>query len=86
MRVPKAEGDFGSRGLTLLYDGWNRIAEYGGTTGVTHLATCLWGMDLSGSPQGAGGVGGQLSIVASGGGTRYYPAYDEEAKGFRASS
>ena len=63
MRLPKAEGDFGSRGLTLLYDGWNRIAEYGGTTGATHLATYLWGLDLSGSPQGAGGVGGSFRLL-----------------------
>jgi RHS repeat-associated protein len=41
-----------------LYDGWNCIAEYSGTT----LAkTRLWGTDLSGSMQGAGGVGGMLS-------------------------
>jgi RHS repeat-associated protein len=41
-----------------LYDGWNCIAEYSGTT----LAkTRLWGTDLSGSMQGAGGIGGMLS-------------------------
>ena len=41
-----------------LYDTWNCIAEYSGTT----LAkTRLWGMDLSGTLQGAGGVGGLLS-------------------------
>jgi hypothetical protein len=35
-----------------LYDAWNCIAEY---TGTTLAKTRLWGMDLSGSMQGAGG-------------------------------
>ena len=67
-RLVKASDGTGT--VHYLYDGWNRIAEYSGTTGGTHVATYLWGLDLSGSPQGAGGVGGLLSIVVSGGGTR----------------
>ncbi|MBK1856465.1 RHS repeat-associated core domain-containing protein [Verrucomicrobiaceae bacterium 5K15] len=55
----------------FLYDGWNIITEYSGTT----LAkTYTWGMDLSGSMQGAGGVGGLLSV--SHGASSYYPTYD----------
>jgi RHS repeat-associated protein len=54
-----------ANGITTLYlyDGWNCIAEYQGDTGVSHVLkkTRLWGTDLSGSMQGAGGVGGMLS-------------------------
>jgi YD repeat-containing protein len=52
-------------GITTLYlyDGWNCIAEYTRSVGVspTLQKTRLWGTDLSGTPQGAGGVGGMLS-------------------------
>ncbi len=56
-----------------IYDGWNPIAELS-----TTVDYCLWGQDLSGSLQGAGGVGGLLSITkASGAETATsYPTYD----------
>lgn len=44
-----------------IYDGWNRIATF--TPQVSSLSlqvSYLWGLDLSGSMQGAGGVGGLL--------------------------
>ncbi len=54
-----------ANGITTLYlyDGWNCIAEYQGDTSVSPVLkkTRLWGTDLSGSMQGAGGVGGMLS-------------------------
>jgi RHS repeat-associated protein len=54
-----------ANGITTLYlyDGWNCIAEYTRSVGVsaTLQKTRLWGTDLSGSMQGAGGVGGILS-------------------------
>lgn len=56
-----------------IYDGWNLIAEYEGTTPAFSRAH-TWGLDLSGSLQGAGGVGGLLSSTLSG--ATYYPAYD----------
>ena len=45
----------------FLYDGWNLLAEYAysGTT-FTLVRSHAWGLDLSGSAQGAGGVGGLL--------------------------
>ena len=58
-----------------IYDGWNIISEY---TGTTLTKSYTWGMDLSGSMQGAGGVGGLLSVELHTGpdvGT-YYPTYD----------
>ena len=42
----------------FLYDGWNLVAELD-TTGRA-VRTHLWGLDLSGTPQGAGGVGGLI--------------------------
>ncbi len=46
--------------LHFLYDGWNLLAELNATNGLER--TYLWGLDLSGSPQGAGGVGGLLAV------------------------
>jgi len=45
---------------TFLYDGWNLIAEVGTSGSLVRAYT--WGTDLSGSQQGAGGVGGLLAI------------------------
>jgi RHS repeat-associated protein len=54
-----------------VYDGWNPIAEYSTTT---LSKTYTWGMDLSGSMQGAGGVGGLLAVTDTTG--SYFPTYD----------
>jgi RHS repeat-associated protein len=64
-----------------LYDAWNVIAEYERGTGVSPVLTLkktyLWGTDLSGSIQGAGGVGGLLLITDhSALLTSHYPTYD----------
>jgi RHS repeat-associated protein len=59
-----------------IYDGWNVIAEFSGTGLISK--SYLWGLDLSGSLQGAGGVGGLLSMEQhlGGGASRHYVAYD----------
>ena len=54
-----------------VYDGWNPIAVYSGTS---LSKTYTWGMDLSGSLQGAGGVCGLLAVKE--GSNSYYPTYD----------
>ncbi len=46
--------------LKFVYDGWNLMAELNGTNGL--VRSYMWGNDLSGSPQGAGGIGGLLAI------------------------
>ena len=75
-------GGTGAPGTIYVYDGWNRIAQYALTWDVSTMApaaalthTYLWGPDLSGAFQGAGGVGGLLAVnrVNS---TMAYPAYD----------
>lgn len=45
----------------FLYDEWNLVATYDATANNTRTTTQTWGLDLSGSLQGAGGVGGLLS-------------------------
>jgi len=45
-----------------VYDGWNRIATFRSqVSGFSLQTSYLWGLDLSGTMQGAGGVGGLLS-------------------------
>ena len=58
-----------------LYDGFNCIAEY---TGDSLAITRLWGMDLTGSMQGAGGVGGLLceSQISNSQISNHFPTYD----------
>ncbi len=79
-------GSSGSPVVTVnrlyLYDGWNLVAEIETASGTakTH-ATYLWGLDLSGSAQGAGGVGGLLLCRqdTNGDGTlnaEFHPSYD----------
>ena len=45
----------------FLYDGWNLIAVLSPQSAV--LQSFLWGTDLSGSIQGAGGVGGLVKVT-----------------------
>ena len=58
----------------FVYDGWNLVAELNGTNN-TAIRTYLWGMDLSGSMQGAGGVGGLLAVKDTVNAT-HFAAYD----------
>ncbi len=63
----------------FIYDGWNVIEEYELTTTTSTLVRSLtWGTDLSGSLQGAGGVGGLLMVEEIGvsTATAYHFHYD----------
>ncbi|PWU21497.1 MAG: hypothetical protein C5B50_01505 [Verrucomicrobia bacterium] len=56
----------------FLYDSWNLIAEFttlNAASAPTLSRSYLWGTDLSGTPQGAGGVGGLLQVSFYGSGT-----------------
>jgi RHS repeat-associated protein len=60
----------------FVYDGWNLIAILDSQSSI--LASFTWGLDASGTMQGAGGVGGLLSMTIPGGtnaGTYFY-CYD----------
>ena len=54
--------------VTFVYDGWNLIAALDEdlVAGTTSTNFYLWGLDLSGSLQGAGGVGGLLATTQDG--------------------
>ncbi len=63
---------------TFVYDDWNLIHETiytidGSTTNTTEVQY-FWGLDLSDSLQGAGGVGGLLAVSRNG--QFYFPTYD----------
>ena len=70
----------------FVYDGWNVIAEFettetkhqGQSTKNSATRYYTWGRDLSGTLQGAGGVGGLLSIRIENDSESelLYPAYD----------
>ncbi len=47
--------------VEFIYDGWNLLAE--SATGGALVRSYVWGSDLSGSMQGAGGVGGLLQVT-----------------------
>ena len=59
---------------TFLYDGWNLIQETIATANSTTTNHYVWGKDLSGTLQGAGGVGGLLAAVN--GSIAFLPCYD----------
>ena len=60
--------------VAYVYDGWNVVGVYDITTATpTFQKGYLWGEDLSGSLQGAGGVGGLLAEKR--GGQTYLPVY-----------
>ena len=66
--VPQSTNQF-------VYDGWNLIAEV--TPNNSLIRSYVWGNDLSGSPQGAGGVGGLLEVSYYGTSTtNCFPAFD----------
>ena len=68
--------------LRFVYDGWNLIADIcSPTSGTSSTNLFVWGLDLSGSLQGAGGVGGLLAMIPSTGGVAegrggFFPCYD----------
>ena len=73
-RVARTEG---SNTTAYLYDGWNCVAEYSLHPSSFKIQTSnTWGLDLSGSLQGAGGVGGLLATRNEQLATSYFPAFD----------
>lgn len=55
---------------TQVWDGWNIILE--NDSGVPTVN--VWGLDIDGTLQGAGGVGGLLAVLRADG--TFFPAYD----------
>jgi len=53
----------------FIYDGWRVIMELDGSNGDAVLRKHTWGLDLSGSLEGAGGIGGLLGTLDTAGTT-----------------
>lgn len=53
--------------LRFIYDGWNLLMELDGLNSNAVLRKYTWGLDLSSTPQGAGGVGGLVSALDTNG-------------------
>ncbi len=58
------------------YDSWNELAVYDVNDALQK--SYLWGIDMSGSLQGSGGVGGLLAENSNS--ASYYPVYDGNGK------
>jgi RHS repeat-associated protein len=56
----------------FVYDGWNMVGVFDGSLNLQ--TAYVWGLDLSGTAQGAGGVGGLLAAIT--GTTAQFAAYD----------
>lgn len=60
----------------FIYQGWNVVAELAATTNSLQTAY-TWGLDLSQSHQGAGGVGGLLAVtIYSPSAVSFFATYD----------
>jgi len=59
--------------VAYAYNGWNLIREQELSPGA-QSKTYVWGLDLSGTSQGAGGVGGLLAATENG--NEYFYLYD----------
>ena len=63
-----------------LYNGWNEVAEFSASsdtaTALTRQNIFTWGLDLSGTLKGAGGVGGLLVQTAMASGVKEGASYD----------
>jgi len=66
--------------INFLWDNWNIISETtvsstpNSSLLTTNSISYVWGRDLSGKLQGAGGVGGLLAVIRDD--ETYYPTYD----------
>jgi RHS repeat-associated protein len=60
----------------FVWDNWNIVAEIAvdRQTGATNLTRYAWGLDISGTLQGAGGIGGLLAVQMDD--AWYFPFYD----------
>jgi RHS repeat-associated protein len=58
----------------FIWDGWLMVGEVIEKGSSTETKTYLWGWDVSGSEEGAGGVGGLIGVQNTSG--VYFPIYD----------
>jgi RHS repeat-associated protein len=58
----------------FVWDGWNLVSEVRSQNSEVSTNYYTWGLDLSGTLQGAGGVGGLLAVHRDS--TSYFPCFD----------
>jgi RHS repeat-associated protein len=79
-RVRKVTTSIATQGASdkvFLWDGWNLVGELNNSSGTfTAVRYYAWGLDLSGSTQGAGGVGGLILEKDASSGEGYFPTFD----------
>ena len=63
---------------SFVYDGWNLVDELNATNNVV-IRSYLWGLDVSGTLQGAGGAGGLLAMDQPGSTSAKFVAFDGNA-------
>lgn len=61
----------------FVYAGWNLVLKLNAASSNALVASYYWGLDWSGTMQGAGGVGGLLKVQE--GGNTYLPMFDGNA-------
>ena len=62
------------KSITYLWDNFNIIAETVISGSATNTTYNIWGLDIDGTIQGAGGVGGLLAVIQDS--ATYVPAWD----------
>ena len=67
----------GTNTTCFVYDGWNLIGEL--NAAGSPIRSYVWGQDLSGTTDGAGGIGGLLMVKDHSDGATHFPAYDGNA-------
>jgi YD repeat-containing protein len=65
VRKEISRGGAEARRIEYLWDDWNIIRETLTTNHYSLTTDYVWGLDLDGTLQGAGGVGGLLAVVKS---------------------
>ena len=73
-RATEAQSWEAEKSIDYLWDRFNIIAETTVAGSVTNTTYNVWGLDIDGSMQGVGGVGGLLAVVK--GSFTYAPTYD----------
>ena len=79
VRKEISRGGAEARRIEYLWDDWNIIRETLTTNHYSLTTDYVWGLDLVGTLQGAGGVGGLLAVVRSNSNSNsalYFPTYD----------
>ncbi len=81
IRKTVSRHDSEPQSMEYVWDGWNIIRETRVTGLASHVSGLvsnvtynLWGLDIDGTMQGAGGVGGLLAVIRDG--ETYIPTYD----------